>query len=116
MIAIKYKDKWRGNKMMFCVNEKMRVLAKILYRKGMVYDIKVSGFYDAQDDSWISIERYEKLLIEMHGEGLIEIGNLVNSIDRNTGISDYRRTNIKALGEGIRFYENHMANSAIGFN
>lgn len=104
-----------GDKMMFSVNEKMRVLDRILYRKGMTYDIKVYGFYDAQDDSWISIERYEKLLMEMYEDGLIEIGNLINAIDRSTGIPDYRRTHIKALNDGIKFYEDHMTNSAIGF-
>lgn len=101
--------------MMFSVNEKMRVLDRILYRKGMTYDIKVYGFYDAQDDSWISVEKYEKLLMEMYGDGLIEIGNLINAIDRSTGIPDYRRTHIKALNDGIKFYEDHMTNSAIGF-
>ena len=111
----KIKNSWRESKMMFSVNEKMRVLDRILYRKGMTYDIKVYGFYDAQDDSWISIERYEKLLMEMYEDGLIEIGNLINAIDRSTGIPDYRRTHIKALNDGIKFYEDHMTNSAIGF-
>lgn len=101
--------------MVFSVNEKMRVLNKIIHKKGVFYDTKNYGFYDAQDDSWISVERYEKLLMEMYEDGLIEIGNLINAIDRSTGIPDYRRTHIKALNDGIKFYEDHMTNSAIGF-
>lgn len=101
--------------MVFSVNEKMRVLNKIIHKKGMLYDTPNYGFYDAQDDSWISVERYEKLLMEMQGEGLIKIENLINAIDRKTGIPDYRRTHIKALNDGIIFYENNMTNSAIGF-
>ena len=53
--------------------------------------------------------------MEMYEDGLIEIGNLINAIDRSTGIPDYRRTHIKALNDGIKFYEDHMTNSAIGF-